>query len=413
MIIPSKINTLSKELDIKLSEINTVLRNQYQLEEHVGVLEGLSGIALFQFYYAKYTNTDQYSDWGQETLEKIISKINQGYNYPTYSSGIAGSGWVFDHLNKQDFVEIDCDDLLNSIDDYLYITMLKDLEQGYYDFLHGATGYAYYFLNRYQSTNNTKFKRQYRNYLIDFVERLTKIAIKDKNGLKWLSSINSVHNTKVLGYNLSLSHGISSIVSFLSKLVINKEFQKKYSNLLKESVRYLENAILQEINSTSIYPCWVLKNGEKDKNSRLAWCYGDFGIGLALLKASKVLKDEKLNKKALSILEKTSQRKEQSNTKVIDAGICHGAFGNAQIYNYLYKETLMSIYRDAATYWMKNGLEMSTYKDGYAGFKQWFGKPDKWKPKTSLLEGVAGIGLTIIDYLSKEQHNWDECLLIS
>jgi len=145
----------------------------------------------------------------------------------------------------------------------------------------------------------------------------------------------------------------------------------------------------------------------------LAWCYGDFGIGLSLLKAAKELKDNYLEEKAHLILEGTTSRKSQSNTKVIDAGICHGAFGNTQIYNYLYKETLNSNYRSVAKFWLENGLEFSKYHVGYAGFKQWFGNHDKWIPSTSLLEGIAGIGLSIIDYLSEESNSWDECLLLS
>lgn len=409
----TKTKIFKETLEVKLMEINNVLKEKYILEKNVGVLEGLSGIALFQFYYAKYTNNDEFADLGQVTLEKIIKTINQGYDYSTFSSGIAGAGWVLDHLKNKEFIESDNDKLLSNVDEYLYKTMIRDIDQGYYDFLHGSMGYAFYFLNRYRSTHNVQLKLKYKGYLIEFLDEVTEIGIKDKNGIKWLSKINTVDKTKVEGYNLSLSHGISSIVSFLSKLNMEMEFKEKYKGLLIKAVKYLENTELQKIESTSLYPCWILKDGDKDKNSRLAWCYGDFGVGLALLKASKALNDNKLREKALFILESTTKRKEQSNTKVIDAGICHGAFGNVQIYNYLYHETQNEIYRGAATYWVKNGLTMSTYTDGYAGFKQWFGNPNKWKPKSSLLEGVAGIGLSMIDYLSKEQNFWDESLLIS
>lgn len=407
-------NLLTKKLEIKLKEINILLREKYSYEEHIGVLGGLSGIALFQFYYAKYTNTDQFSDWGQDTLEKIIKKINQGYDFPTFSSGIAGAAWVFDHLKNHEFIELENDNLWGEIDRYLYNVMVGDLNNADYDFLHGAMGYAYYFYMRYNSTLDTILKNRYRNYIFKFLEELDKIAKKDNNGLKWESLINAINNKKVLGYNLSLSHGIASIVTFLSKLYLHKDFKEKSEYLLMGAINFLESSELSSIiKSTSIFPSWVLKNGEKDKDSRLAWCYGDFGIGLALLKTSKVLENNKLKEKALLILESTTKRTNQTNTKVIDAGICHGAFGNAQIYNYLYRETRNEIYRTAATSWIEKGLDMSTYNDGYAGFKQWFGNPDEWIPKTSLLEGVAGIGLSIIDYLSEESNSWDECLLIS
>jgi class I lanthipeptide synthase len=170
IIIESKIKLFKVKLEVKLEDINILLREKYIHEKHVGVLEGLSGIALFQFYYAKYTNNDKFSDWGKDSLEKIIERINQGYSYPTFSMGLAGAGWVFDHLKNKEFIKLDSDGLLRNVDEFLYNTMIGNIDQGYYDFLHGAMGYAYYFLNRYQSTNNDQLKQKYRNYLEEFIE---------------------------------------------------------------------------------------------------------------------------------------------------------------------------------------------------------------------------------------------------
>ena len=109
------------------------------------------------------------------------------------------------------------------------------------------------------------------------------------------------------------------------------------------------------------------------------------------------------------------QRKSNEDTSVRDAGVCHGSFGNAQIFNYLYQETNNTIFKNAAIYWINRGLKMAIHKDGYAGYKQCIGvgEDEKWSPEISLLEGVAGIGLTIIDYLTDYENRWDECLMIS
>jgi len=76
------------------------------MKKNVGVLEGLSGIALLQFYYAKFANEDFVLDWGQETLMLVMKMINEGYGVPTFASGIAGSAWVFEHLSSTNFIEI-------------------------------------------------------------------------------------------------------------------------------------------------------------------------------------------------------------------------------------------------------------------------------------------------------------------
>ena len=68
---------------------------------------------------------------------------------------------------------------------------------------------------------------------------------------------------------------------------------------------------------------------------------------------------------------------------------------------------------ESANFWIADGIRKASYKDGYAGYKQWNGLTKDWTSELSLLEGVAGIGLVLIDHLSEESNFWDECLMIS
>jgi len=144
------------ELENKLYEINTIITSNYKDLKHLGVLAGLSGISLFKFYYSKYLDIDEHADFGVELLSTCIDSLNEGYNFPTFCTGIAGFGWVFDHLEQEEFMDADADVLLPQIDDYLHKTMLMDIDKGNYDFLHGAIGNALYFLNRYRNTNSAE-----------------------------------------------------------------------------------------------------------------------------------------------------------------------------------------------------------------------------------------------------------------
>jgi len=107
-------------LEIKLSEISKILEKKYKDLEDIGILGGISGILLFQFYHSKFLNVDRHADISIEILSACISKINNGYSSPTYCSGIAGFGWVLDHLKQENFVELNNDDLLSELDAYLY-----------------------------------------------------------------------------------------------------------------------------------------------------------------------------------------------------------------------------------------------------------------------------------------------------
>ena len=62
---------------------------------------------------------------------------------------------------------------------------------------------------------------------------------------------------------------------------------------------------------------------------------------------------------------------------------------------------------------MSDGLKKGNNKSTTSGFIQRDGRNENWIEVNGLLEGIAGIGLVIIDHLSSEKLNWDEILMIS
>jgi len=399
------------QLEQKLQEINKILSNKYHQDANIGVLAGISGIALFHFYYSKYLEVDTYADIGVEILGEVVNRINEGYQFPNYSSGIAGAGWVFEHLLEVGFIDSDTDNLLADLDDYLFTAMNSEMKGGQFDFLHAGIGYAYYFLKRYQNTKVHALKARYKTYLDKMISDLEKTAEKDPNGLKWKSILDI--ETGLIGYNLSLSHGMSSIVIFLAKLHQIDDFKDTVIPMLTGAINYIRSHEIKHENLNYFYPSWISIPSQKDDRNRLAWCYGDLGIGLAFWKASKTLKDGELKNKALEILKHGAKKVTVDETGVIDAGVCHGSYGNAQIFNRMYKETDDPIFKEAAHYWIDFGLKMAVHEDGNAGYKKWNGIEEKWESNMSLLEGVTGIGLAIIDHIADFESSWDESLMIS
>ncbi|WP_299210929.1 lanthionine synthetase C family protein [uncultured Aquimarina sp.] len=393
----------------KLEEINKIIDQQEYEESTIGVLSGLSGIALFKFYYSKFLDKDN-NDIGSILLEQSIQKINEGYNLGTFCSGIAGMGWVISHLERNGFIDIDLDNLFGELDQYLFKKMKNDLEKGHYDFLHGGLGYAFYFLNRYKNTNSQLLKENYKTCLLAAIEILEKRSESNDKTYKWISEIGL--NTKEKGYNLGLSHGMSSIVGMLTKLSPHKDFEKVSKKMLRGTISYILQYQNPNKEGSCLFPNIIHENGSHEYKSRLAWCYGDLGIGIRFWHAAKVLQDASLLKTAIKIMEHAALRTNNEQTMIKDAGLCHGSFGNAQIFLRMYKETNNNTFKDACEFWMQDGLNKATHIDGYAGYKQWKG-PNEWKKEVSLLEGVAGIGLTLIDYLADFETSWDECLMIS
>lgn len=393
----------------KLSQISKIIDEKYSDHPHIGGLVGISGMALFQFYYSKLLGTNEGSDKGAKILSKCIEMINNGYTFPSYCTGLAGAGWVFDHLAEENFIELNNDDLLVNLDNYFNDVMKINMKNGNYDFLHGALGYGFYFLNRYKCTKSVELRIRYRNYLLDLISMLNDLAETDENGIKWISILKSKIGDK--GYNFGLSHGISSVVNFLSRLYQYDDFKNEVYSMLTGGVEFLLYHMEKDGSEFSMFPNW-LKNGQYNEGgSRVAWCYGDLGVGVTLLQASKSLKNVGLKEVAIKILHHTASRRSFENNKVVDAALCHGSFGNAQIFNRVYKETGDKRFRDAAFFWMNDGMKRATFSNGYAGFKQWSGLKKDWQEDLSLLEGIAGIGLSLISHLSGN-NSWDECLMI-
>ncbi len=393
----------------QLSEISLILERSYKHNENLGVLSGISGACLFQFYYAKYLNDSSKAQIATNIIKEAINRINDGYDFPSYCKGLGGFGWLIEHLVHEEFIEINTDDLLSDLDEYLYKVMILNTKEGYYDFLHGGIGYGMYFLKRFQNTKSNILRKRYQQYLRDLIFCLKKTSEKDNDSVKWTSKFN--YETNELGYNLGLSHGISSIINFLSRLCFYAEFRIHAEPLVRGAILYVLKFENQEEYPFSLFPSWIL-NSSGSTNSRLAWCYGDLGIGLSLMIASKALNDDFLYQKSLQIFRYSIQRKTSEQTMVKDASFCHGSFGNAQIFNRVYKETKEDIFRKTAQYWinqgilMTNKIEIPEIQD-----KHYKSLPD-WKKEVNFLTGIPGIGMAILFHLSDFEAKWDECLML-
>ncbi|WP_271768052.1 lanthionine synthetase C family protein [Aquimarina algiphila] len=405
---------IEKDFKKKLKEISDILDDKTFENKEVGVLSGVSGIALFQFYYAKFLDDDTHADKGADIITKAVELINEGFTYPTFCTGIAGACWVLEILKEEEFVELEDDFLSSDLDEYLLSAMRADIETENFDFLHGAMGYGFYFLKRYQNTTSLVLKEGYKEYLDELINAFKKTAKKNDRGVWWESILKKEDNLK--GCNLSLSHGISSTINFLSRIAEHEEFYDDVNEVLTQTVKFILSYKNRDIAESSQFPSWIVEEKENNVNyySRLAWCYGDLGVGISLLHAGEALKDEELKNEAIAILKHSTKRRDIKEAGVMDAGLCHGAYGILHIYNYLYRKTKEIIFKETADHWAEQALIMGTHEKGYAGYMVWRGSDEeKWKNEESLLEGIAGIGLSIISYLAPFDTKWDECLLIS
>lgn len=391
----------------KIDEIFCSIQDQNVSE--IGLLNGLSGVNLFLFNYGKYVARDQDKIEKSigDNLLRIVDSISNGSVIHTHCSGLSGFMWSVEHFIKNSYFEREDCNILSQLDELLSIKMKSDLNKNNIDFLHGAIGCGLYFANHLTDENSNK-------YLDELIDGVLFYGINDsENSLKWEYTVNDVNDKPKKVYNLSLSHGMSSIIAFLSKAKKCGYNNPKIEIVVEGGVNFLLNNIIDYSVYGSYFPSWICKN-EPISGSRLAWCYGDLGVASAIWQAGKIFCNEEWKNKAIEVFKFAATRKDLVKSNVLDAGLCHGTAGIGHIFYRMWWDSKLIEFKDAADYWFSETLKMATHKDGLAGYKAWHTeKYGGWQNEIGILEGVSGIGLALLSYYYEVEPSWDECLLLS
>ncbi|KXH83068.1 lanthionine synthetase LanC family protein [Chryseobacterium kwangjuense] len=382
---------LIKDLDQKLHDIYIHLGNHYTQYNRIGALNGLAGIALFQFYYEE--SLDLSSDNGINTINFCIEKINEGQFSPSYCNGMAGFGWLLNHLEENGFVEKgEFASVLSVIDIHVENHLHQCILHGNYDFFHGALGAVFYFLKR--SGNN----RDYENSISLLFSKLPDLytTINDYDLCKFAVSETVEGKSKKM-LHLGAAHGIASLITILSLAYDKGYFRQQSLEWVNTFVRFLLESEMPP-GSVSQFPMWTDLETKEKAFSSLSWCSGDTGIGAALLNASKLLGHSTWKDQSVGILKKASGRREIQQSMIKGYGICHGYFGASRIFSRAYAVNPSQEFKEASHYWLKKGINSLSITE---------------ESPLSILNGLAGAGLVMLDVQQKKHSSWDECLLIS
>jgi len=387
---------------------NIVLEENGHSPDSIGLLGGKTGLFMALLLYAVHSKNSKCRKEGIKILETAFDKIEQSDSYVfSFCNGLAGFGWALEYLEQKGYYEGNTNILFEDFDLVLSHVLDFEMQQGHYDFLHEALGIVLYFISRIEKNKDLL------PILQKFIIQLNELKEKHSTGsIKWISVID--REKQQTGYNISLSHGMSSIAVILSKLyAINGMNKEMIKSLLQDCITYILEQELDKDKYGSFFPIFAIESMEQLHGSRLAWCYGDLGIAMALWQAGIALQNETWKNKALEILLFAAEkRRDLEANMIIEAPLCHGTVGIGHIFYRMWWNTRLPEFKNAADYWMNETLKMAKFEDGLAGYKAWFGK-DGWINEYSLLEGIAGIGLALMTYYYEVEPNWDECLLLS
>lgn len=351
----------------------------------LGLLSGQTGIIIFCSHYLKEYPNKRKAKILDVHLNSYFDQLTEGVQLFTYCSGLAGVLGGLRYLNETELYSVDYSDIEKSYVAFLQRFALRNIAAMDYDYLHGALGVIKYFHNDSTFVNMSLM-------LLD--------QMADKDGIiyKWKSHVGM---ERTVGYNISLSHGISSIIAVLSDLnyeLINHEMRVQ---LITNACNYIMS---QEINPRKYgcyFPSTSLETPEPFHRSRMGWCYGDLGVAVALWQAGKLLNNEQWKSKALEVCIFSSQRRRAEDCMILDAELCHGTASLAMMFEYMNQQTGNALFRETRDYWIMQTLGIAGHKDGLAGYKTWHGSDRGWSNEYGILDGISGIGMMLMSVLPK------------
>jgi lantibiotic modifying enzyme len=395
---------MQKELKNKTAEIVDIVAKE-KFDSKIGLLSGTAGSLFLLCYYNEYTKSSTYMDIVEQRVMDAFDVINDTqFSNLTYSNGLTGFLWALKNLNEHEYIDIDLSDVTDSANPLLGEFMMAKMDAGEYDFLHGSLGVANYFLDAEGPLAIQLVK--------EFNQKLFAKSIRDEEDtLSFLSTVN-ISDTIVPVVNLSLSHGMASIIYYLQRCLQNKNIA---SEEIKKALQQIISFYRKNQNDISVessyFPSWI-SNGSPNVKGRLAWCYGDLGVGLVFYKVADVLNDPELKAYAIKILKNTLTRLDPVKESIKEGGICHGGSGLVKMYRTIYRTTGINDFNSAADHWLKVTLEQAIHADGYAGYKTYAGERG-YENDCGLLEGVGGIGIVFLEELMGKSLPWDRSLLLS
>jgi lantibiotic modifying enzyme len=393
-----------------VQEIAEALQGDSDFAAHSSLDSGAAGIALFFSYLDRVFPNSGYDEQTSDFLERAILGVSQGYSPPSLYGGFPGVAWVLEHLEGRSLEpgeEDPGEDIAEAIGRYLE----RERRRGDFDLVAGLVGLGVYALERRPRPSGEECLRQVLNHLAREVESL-------QEGIAWHTPaehlVPEARRYYPQGsYNLGVAHGTPGVIGFLSEACAVEAVADDARSLLAGAVPWLLGQ-RSPPDTGSAFP-YALAPGMVPNPARLAWCYGDLGIATVLLGAARHTGEPAWEHEALD-LARTAAARSFEDSGVVDAGLCHGAAGNAHLFNRLYQASGDPVLEMAAHRWLDRALELRRPGEGLADFLSYL--PDErgemsWRSDPGFLTGAAGIGLALLAAATPVEPCWDRLLLAS
>lgn len=375
-----------------------------------GLYSGALGKALFFIYYGIYLTDESYVDKGLEVLDTVIQTTSEE-EFPqlTLANGLSGLANALLLLKEADLLELEEEDMAQ-FDLVLNSAVQLFNREDNFDFLHGLTGCAVYFANRIRLFGHDEVSEK---VLTDTMQHLQRITVKGDSGAYPVTKV-TFGDLHFQGINFGLSHGMPSFIYLLLQIHRAGVAQETCRTMIYDYIDFMFSKSNPMPGSISYFPsALTLQEGDYEGDlsvSRIAWCYGDMGVGMVLIQVALYFNDKPLFDKAEEILLFQAGRDDKSMN---ESGICHGTSGLMHMFNRLFQMTGNKAFKTAAEYWLEETYKQASHPGNHSGLQTPHWQTKIYEGDASLLTGLAGTGLTLMAMNADTEPVWDKLLLLS
>jgi len=353
-----------------------------------------------------YTATDDAvpdpGDEAGQALAASVSAITQRQE-PGLYGGAARVAFAVGHLSAGDDADTAYEMIERSLASYL------ERPTSNYDLISGIVGIAVPVLQRIADGRPAPSSEPLARTILSQLEQLSRPM---PTGIAWQTPPELLpawqRQIAPQGYiNLGMAHGVPGIIAILARYIAAGVEVGRARTLLEGAVSYMRSVAQPTVGSR--YPAWLPARAEA--STRVAWCYGDLGVAVAIMAAATATGRDDWRGFALELAHGMAARSHESSM-ALDAGLCHGAAGNAHLFNRMAQTTGDPELAQAAHTWFDRALAMRR-SEPVAGFPR--AAPTDgvvhWEPAVDLLTGATGVALALHAAISPIEPAWDQLLL--
>ncbi len=283
------------------------------------------------------------------------------------------------------------------------------IAEGDFDPLHGAIGLALFALEGDEICEP--------QLLCRFVEALAAEAIGDEGSKSWryLGLRSSEDYSERVAVSMGMAHGHFGVMAFLLKCGERGLDSPLVDELLRQTAQFAVEscAACEDAQGEPRVPAMII-DGQYMLGRRMAWCYGDLSSAYTLLRVAEYLGVTEWREQALNILIRCAEHDEPDAYPMQDASLCHGTAGASYLLGKLFRATGKPVFKAASETLLVQTLAFGRHGRRAGSYRYFDGS--RLVPRRGLLEGAAGIGLTLRAHLQDfdvDSTSWDACLFLS